>query len=93
MLNKALRIPECLFIQQLHEQIINESISNTSLTVYLDQTINQNDLDELQKSSTNNGLLVFSQFLSASTDLSNAVLKPLKIFHVYLMIMYLLYFI
>jgi len=68
MLNKVLHIPEAdvlfklrLFIQHFHEQIINESIWNTSLTVYLSQTINQNDLDQLQKSSTNNGLLVFSQ--------------------------------
>jgi len=80
MLNKGLRTPEAdvlfklrLFIQHLHEQIIDESISNTSLTVYLGQTINQNDLDDLQKSSTNNGLLVFSQFLTGSTDLSNAI--------------------
>jgi tetratricopeptide (TPR) repeat protein len=80
MLNKALRIPEPdvlfklrLFIQHLYEQIENESISNTSLTVYLGQTIHQNDLDDLQKSSTNNGLLVFSQFLSGSTDLLHAI--------------------
>jgi tetratricopeptide (TPR) repeat protein len=80
MLNKALRIPEAdvlfklrLFIQHLHEQIENESISNTSYTVYLGQTIHQNDLEDLQKSSTNNGLLVFSQFLSGATDLSNAI--------------------
>jgi len=80
MLNKALRVPEAdvlfrlrLFIQHLHEQIQNESISNTSLTVYLGQTIHQNDLDDLQKSSTNNGLLVFSQFLFGSTDLTRAI--------------------
>ncbi|CAF3533517.1 unnamed protein product [Rotaria sp. Silwood1] len=80
MLNKALRIPEAdvlfklrLFIQDLYHQIENESISNTSLIVYLGQTIHQNDLDDLQKSLTNHGLLVFSQFLFGSTDLSKAI--------------------
>ncbi|CAF1102255.1 unnamed protein product [Adineta steineri] len=83
MLNKALRVPEAdvlfklrLFIQHLHHQIRNESISNTSetdLIVYLGQTIHQNDLEDLQKSSTNNGLLVFSQFLFASTDILKAI--------------------
>ncbi|CAF2521622.1 unnamed protein product [Rotaria sp. Silwood2] len=80
MLNKALRIPEAdvlfklrLFIQDLYHQIENESISNTSLTVYLGQTIHQNDLEDLQKSLTNHGLLVFSQFLCGSTDLSKAI--------------------
>lgn len=80
MLNKALRIPEAdilfklrLFIQHLHHQIENESIQSTSLTVYLAQTINQNDLEDLQKSLTNHGLLVFSQFLFGSTDFSKAI--------------------
>ena len=80
MLNKALRIPEAdvlfklrLFIQHLHQQIANESISNTSLSVYLGQTIQPSDLDDLEKCSTNNGLLVFSQFLFGSTDLSRAI--------------------
>ncbi|CAF3415385.1 unnamed protein product [Rotaria socialis] len=80
MLNKALRIPEAdilfkfrLFIQDLYHQIENESISNTSLTVYLGQTIHQNDLEDLQKSLTNHGLLVFSQILFGSTDLSKAI--------------------
>ncbi|CAF1311995.1 unnamed protein product [Rotaria sordida] len=80
MLNKALRIPEAdvlfklrLFIQDLYHQIENESITNTSLSVYLGQTIHQNDLDDLQKSLINHGLLVFSQFLFGSTDLLKAV--------------------
>ena len=80
MLNKALRIPEAdvlfklrIFIQHLSEQIENESTSNTSLTVYLGQAIDQNDLDDLQKNSMNNGLIVFSQFLFGSTDLSPAI--------------------
>jgi tetratricopeptide (TPR) repeat protein len=80
MLNKALRVPEAdvlfklrLFIQHLYRQIENESIPNASLTVYLGQTVNQNDLEDLQKSSTNNGLLVFSQFLFGSSDLSKAI--------------------
>lgn len=80
MLNKALRIPEAdvlfklrIFIQHLHQQMTNESISNTSLTVYLGQTIHENDIDDLQKRLTNNGILVFSQFLTGSTDLSHAI--------------------
>ena len=80
MLNKALRIPEAdilfrvrLFIQHLFHQIENESTSDTSLTVHLGQTISKNDLDDLQKSSTNNGLLVFSQFLFGSSDFSRAI--------------------
>ena len=80
MLNKALRIPEAdmlfklrLFIQHLHEQIRNESISNTSITVYLGQTIHRNDLDDLEKSANNHGILAFSQFLFGSTDLSRAI--------------------
>lgn len=81
MLNKGLRVPEAdilfkfrLFIQHLTEQIENESISNTSLTVYLGQTIHQKDLDDLQKQATNNHhLLVFNQFLFGATDLSNAI--------------------
>ena len=80
MLNKAFRIPEAdvlfkfrLFIQHLHQQIKNESISDTSLNVYLGQTIHQNDLEDLQKNLNNNGLLVFSQFLYGSTDLSRAI--------------------
>ena len=80
MLNKALRIPEAdvlfkfrLFIQHLYEQIKNESTLNQSLTVYLGQTIHKNDLDDLQKNLTNNSLLVFSQFLFGSTDLSRSI--------------------
>ena len=80
MLNKALRIPEAdvlfklrLFIQHLYRQIQNESISDTNLTVYLGQTIHVNDLEDLQKNLTNNGLLVFSQFLFGSTDLSKSI--------------------
>ncbi|CAF1625644.1 unnamed protein product, partial [Adineta ricciae] len=83
MLNKALRVPEAdvlfklrLFIQHLHHQISNESISIPSgedFLVYLGQTIHQNDLEDLQKNSSTNDLLVFSQFLSGTTDLSKAI--------------------
>jgi len=80
VLNKALRVPEAdvlfkfrFFIQHLTEQIQTESISTTPLTVYLGQTIHQTDLDDLHKSLTNNSLLAFSQYLSGSTDLSNAI--------------------
>ena len=80
MLNRALRIPEAdvlfrlrLFILHLYEQIRNKSFSNTSLMVYLGQTIHRNDLNNLEKNTTNHGLLVFSQFLFGSTDLSRAI--------------------
>ncbi|UJR29254.1 hypothetical protein I4U23_010468 [Adineta vaga] len=83
MLNKALRVPEAdvlfklrLFIQHLSNQISTESISNSSdenCIVYLGQTIHQNDLEDLQKNLSTIDLLVFSQFLFGTTDLSKAI--------------------
>lgn len=39
---------------------------------YLGQTIHRNDLDDLEKSSKNHGILVFSEFLFGSTNLARA---------------------
>jgi len=78
MLNKALRLPAAdilyklrVFIQDLSQQLENESTSD-SLTVYLGQTVQQTDLDDLQKNISDNNLVIFPQFLFASTDQSRA---------------------
>jgi len=78
MLNKALRIPEPdilfrfrLFIQDLHYQTENESISE-STTVFLGQTIQRQDLNDLEKNISNNDIIIFPQFLFGSTDESRA---------------------
>ncbi|CAF3079977.1 unnamed protein product [Rotaria sp. Silwood2] len=79
MLNKALRIPEAdilyklrSFIQDLCQQIENESVKD-SITVYLGQTIQRNDLDDLKNNLLNNDLITFPQFLSGSTDQLRAI--------------------
>lgn len=80
MLNKALRIPAAdilfrlrLFIQDLFYQTENESISETTTTVYLGQTIQRHDLDELQANITNTDIIIFPQFLFGTTDQSRAI--------------------
>ncbi|CAF1361256.1 unnamed protein product [Rotaria sordida] len=79
MLNKALRTPEPdilyklrLFIQDLFQQIENESVKD-SITVYLGQTMQRDDLDNLQKNILNDDLIVFPQFLFGSTDQLRAI--------------------
>jgi tetratricopeptide (TPR) repeat protein len=79
MVNKALRIPELgilfrlrLFIQDLFQQIENEAVSE-AITVYLGQTIQQYDLDDLEKDISNNDIIIFPQFLFGSTDKSRAI--------------------
>jgi tetratricopeptide (TPR) repeat protein len=79
MLNKALRIPEPdilfrfrLFIQDLYYQTENESISE-STTVFLGQTIQRQDLNDLQINISNNDIIIFPQFLFGSTDQSRAI--------------------
>lgn len=79
MIDKALRFPDAdilyklrVFIQDLCQQIENESTSD-SLTVYLGQSILQNDLDDLQKNMLDKNLLIFPNFLFGSTDQSRAI--------------------
>ncbi|CAF1196544.1 unnamed protein product [Rotaria sordida] len=79
MLNKALRTPEPdilyklrLFIQDLFQQIENESVKD-SIIVYLGQTMQRDDLDNLQKNLLNDDLIVFPQFLFGSTDQLRAI--------------------
>lgn len=79
MLQKALRIaqPDILyrlrsFIFDLSQQIQRESTAE-ALTVYLGQTIQRTDLDDLEGNRLINDLLVFPQFLFASTDRERAI--------------------
>ena len=84
MLNKALRTPDVdvlfrlrLFIQHLHAQLQSESFAkqaDSPTTVYLGQTIQQTDFDDLQRGlATKSTFLLFSQFLFGSSDLSRAI--------------------
>ena len=79
MINKALHVPEAdilyklrVFIQDLCYQLVHEGTSN-SLTVYLAQTIQRCDLDDLQKNMLRNNLLVLPQFQFGSIDRSRAI--------------------
>ena len=84
MLNKALRTPDVdvlfrlrLFIQHLHAQLQRESFVNQAdspTTVYLGQTIEQRDFNDLQRGlTTKSTYLFFSQFLFGSSNLSCAI--------------------
>lgn len=79
MLHKALRIaqPDILFrlrsfLFDLFTQIQRESTCQP-LTVYLGQTIQRADLDDLEINRLTNDILIFPQFLFASTDLQRAI--------------------
>ena len=79
MLNKSLHVPEHdvlfrirPFIQDLYQQIQNES-DGKEITVYLGQTIQRNDLDDLQKTIAKNDTIIFPQFLFATTDQTRAI--------------------
>lgn len=83
MLNKALRTPDLdilyrlrLFIQHLHQQIANESLSvsdEQSTIVHLGQTIHRNDLEDLIKSLHSSSYLFFNQFLTGTFSLSKSI--------------------